>query len=72
MKVVDAPDTGSAIATLRLALDRVFGDPRFFACGSMSASQVADYLWTLVLQGERSLDRLSDSAFERLSVSPPA
>jgi hypothetical protein len=57
----------SAIATLRLALDELFTDPRFFARQSMSAGQVAGYIMTLLRQGERDLDQLKASAFKKFS-----
>ena len=57
----------SAIEILRLALDEVFTDRRFFVRTSMSAFQLADYILSLVLQGERDLDRLKESAFKQMS-----
>jgi hypothetical protein len=54
----------SAIATLRLALDEVFTDHRFFVPRSMSPCQVADHILTLVRQGERDLDCLKASVFQ--------
>jgi hypothetical protein len=64
-----SPCDPSAIAILRLALDEVFTDHRFFARQSMSACQVADYILTLVQQGERDLDLLKASAFEKFSCA---
>ncbi len=51
----------------RLTLDEVFTDHRFFVRKSMSACQVADYILTQVLQGERDLDLLKASAFKKIS-----
>jgi hypothetical protein len=64
--MTDALDNLPAIAVLRLVLDEVFGDPRFFARQSMSASQIADFVMTEVLRGEHDIDRLKASAFERI------
>jgi hypothetical protein len=55
-----------AIAILRLTLDEVFTDHRFFVRKSMSACQVADYILTQVLQGERDLDLLKAPAFKKI------
>jgi hypothetical protein len=65
-------DDPSVIKILRLALDEVFSDRRFFARKSMSACQVADYILTLVSQGERDLDLIKASAFKKLSGDLPA
>lgn len=56
----------SAIEIVRTALDDVFTDQRFFARTSMSACQIAGYILTLVLQGERDLDLLKASVFKKL------
>jgi hypothetical protein len=65
---MDNPATdGSAINVLRLTLDDVFNDPRFLDRKSMSAAQVADYILTLILRGERNRDLLKASAFKKLS-----
>ena len=61
----------SAISILRLALDDVFTDRRFFVRQSMSACEVADYILTLIQQGERDPDILKVSAFEKFSVAQP-
>jgi hypothetical protein len=55
------------VAILRLTLEKVFTDHRFFVRKSMSACQVADYILTQVLQGERDLDLLTASAFKKFS-----
>jgi hypothetical protein len=57
----------SAIEILRLALDEVLTDRRFFVRTSMSACQLAEYILSLVLEGERDLDRLKASAFKQMS-----
>lgn len=56
----------AAIETVRIALDDIFTDQRFFARNSMSASQIADHILTLVLQGERDPNFLKTSAFRKL------
>jgi hypothetical protein len=56
-----------AIEILRLVLDEVFTDRRFFVRTSMSACQLADCILSMVLQGERDLDRLKASAFKQMS-----
>jgi hypothetical protein len=45
----------------------VFTDHRFFVHKSRSACQVADYILTQVLQGERDLDLLKASGFKEFS-----
>jgi hypothetical protein len=64
-------DDGSEIAILRLALDELFTDQRFFIRQSMTAGQVADYILSLVQKGERDLDRLKALAFEKFSCNAP-
>ena len=54
------------VAILRLTLEKVFTDHRFFVRKSMSACQVADYILTQVLQGERDLDLLKAPAFKKI------
>jgi hypothetical protein len=57
----------SMIAILRIALDELFTDRRFFARQSMSAGQVAAYILTQLQQGERDLDLLKASAIRKFS-----
>jgi hypothetical protein len=66
-----SPYDNSAIATLRLALDEVFTDHRFFVRRSMSPCQVADHILTLVRQGERDLDCLKASVFQKFLNAQP-
>jgi hypothetical protein len=63
---------GSAIAILRLVLDELFTDQRFFIRQSMTAGQVADYILNLVQTGESDLGRLKALAFEKFSCTPPS
>jgi hypothetical protein len=72
MRIVNPTHDALAIAILRLTLDEVFSDRRFFDRKSMSACQVADFILTLVLRGERDLDLLKASAFKKLSGALPA
>jgi hypothetical protein len=57
----------STIVLLRTTLDDVFGDHRFFVRKSLSPCQIAQYVLTQILQGERDLDRLKTAAFEQLN-----
>jgi hypothetical protein len=70
--MVNSTNDALAIAILRITLDEVFVDHRFFVRNSMSACQVADFILTLVLRGERDLDLLKASAFKKLSGALPA
>jgi hypothetical protein len=57
----------SAIATLRLTLDELFTDHRFFVRQSMSVGRVAGYILTFLQQGERDLDQLKSLVFKTIS-----
>lgn len=72
MAIDQFPDDASAIGILRLTLDDVFNDRRFIARKSMSACQIADFILTLILQGEHDLARLKASVFTKLSNELPA
>jgi hypothetical protein len=65
--MVNSTNDNSAIAALRITLDELFIDPRFFVRQSMSAGEVAGYILTLLQQGERDLDQLKASAFKKIS-----
>ncbi len=67
----NSSDNTSEIAILRLMLDELFADHRFFVRPSMTAGQVAYYILSLVQKGERDLDRLKALAFEKFSCSQP-
>ena len=56
----------STIATLRRALDEVVRDRRFHHRKSASALEVAEHILALAATGERDLEKLKSSAFERL------
>jgi hypothetical protein len=61
--MVSPSSDNSAIASPRLTLDELFTDQRFFVRESMFACQVAEYILTLVQQGER------DPIFSKLQRS---
>jgi hypothetical protein len=54
------------IATLRRALDEVLFDERFYRRKSASALEVAEHLLAQAAAGERNLEKLKASAFEKL------
>jgi hypothetical protein len=54
------------IAILRRALDDLFTDPRFVNRKSTSALEIAEHLLAQAATGERDLDRLKASAFNKL------
>ncbi len=54
------------IAILRRALDDVFTDRRFLKRRSTSALEIAEHLLAQAAIGERDLDRLKASAFNKL------
>jgi hypothetical protein len=56
----------ATIATLRRALDEVIKDNRFRQRKSHSALEVAEHLLALAAIGERDLERLKASAFQKL------
>lgn len=56
----------STITTLRRALDEVLFDERFYRRKSVSALEIAEHLLGRAAAGERDLERLKASAFERL------
>jgi hypothetical protein len=56
----------STIATLRRALDEVIKDSRFRQRKSASALEIAEHLLAQAAVGERDLERLKASAFQKL------
>ena len=56
----------ATIATLRRALDEVIKDSRFRQRKSHSVLEVAEHLLALAAVGERDLERLKASAFQKL------
>jgi len=55
------------IAILRRAFDDVFTDPRFLNRKSTSALEIAEHLLAQAAIGERDLNRLKASAFNKLT-----
>jgi hypothetical protein len=51
---------------LRRILDDVLSDSRFITQTSISAFQVAEYIWRQTLMGERDFDRIKQSALARV------
>ena len=56
----------ATIATLRRALDEVIKDNRFRQRKSASALEIAEHLLAQAAVGERDLERLKASAFQKL------
>ena len=56
----------ATIATLRRALDEVIKDTRFRQRKSASALEIAEHLLAQAAVGERDLERLKASAFQKL------
>ena len=59
----------ATIATLRRALDEVIRDSRFRQRQQASALEVAEHLLAQAARGERDLERLKASAFQKLISS---
>ena len=57
----------ATIATLRRALDEVLLDERFLRCRAVSALEIAEHLLAKAAIGERDLERLKYSAFQKLA-----
>jgi len=57
----------ATIATLRRALDEVIKDNRFRQRKSASVLEVAEHLLAQAAIGERDLERLKASAFQKLT-----
>src|SRR4030088_344904 len=57
----------ATIAILRRAFDDVFSDPRYFDRRSTSTLEIAEHLLAQAAIGERDLDRLKASAFNKLT-----
>ncbi|MBN8991761.1 MAG: hypothetical protein J0H42_26275 [Rhizobiales bacterium] len=59
----------ATIATLRRALDEVIKDSRFRQRKSTSVLEVAEHLLAQAAIGERDLERLKASAFQKLTAT---
>ena len=62
----------ATIATLRRALDEVIQDSRFRYRKQVSVLEVAEHLLAQAALGERDLERLKASAFQKLIASDPS
>jgi hypothetical protein len=65
--MIDMSYDQSTIATLRRAFDEVLLDGRFYRQNSASALEIAEHLLARAADGERDLERLKSSAFEKLT-----
>ncbi len=61
----DAP----TVAVMRQALSDVVADRRFLTRKSVTPLQVAEHILQQAASGERDLNRLKSSAFEKLSTA---
>jgi hypothetical protein len=61
----DAP----TFAVMRQALNEVVADRRFLVRKSVTPLEVAEHILQQAASGERDLNRLKNSAFERLSAA---
>ncbi len=59
----------STVAVMRQALNEVVADDRFLAHGSVTTLEVAQHILEQAASGERDLDRLKSSAFEKLGAN---
>lgn len=55
------------VAVMRQALNDVVTDRRFLVTKSVTPLEVAEHILKQAASGERDLDRLKSSAFEKLS-----
>jgi hypothetical protein len=61
----DAP----TVAVMRQALNEVIADSRFLVRNSVTPLEVAEHILQQAALGVRDLNRLKNSAFEKLSVA---
>jgi hypothetical protein len=59
----------STVAVMRRALNEVITDRRFLVRKSVTPLEVAEHILQRAASGERDLDRLKCSAFEKLSTA---
>ncbi|MGA2996354.1 hypothetical protein [Bradyrhizobium sp.] len=57
----------STVAMMRQAMNEVVADRRFLICQSVTPLEVAEHILEQAASGERDLDRLKISVFEKLS-----
>jgi hypothetical protein len=58
----------STVALMRQALSEIVTDRRFLARSSVTTLEMAEYILEQAATGERDLNRLKRSAFEKLSA----
>ena len=58
----------STVAVLRQALNEVVADHRFLMRKSVTPLEVAEHILRQAASGERDLNRLKSSAFEKMST----
>jgi hypothetical protein len=59
----------STVAFMRQALGEIVTDRRFLARRSVTTLEIAEYILEQAAAGERDLNRLKRSAFEKLSAA---
>jgi hypothetical protein len=59
----------STVAVMRQALNEVVTDRRFLVRKSVTPLEMAEHILQQAASGERDLNRLNSSAFERLSAA---
>jgi hypothetical protein len=59
----------STVALMRRALNEIVTDRRFLARRSVTTLEVAEHILEQAAAGERDLNRLKSSAFEKLSAA---
>jgi hypothetical protein len=59
----------STVAVLRQALNEVVADRRFLVRKSVTPLEVAEHILQRAASGERDLNRLKSSAFEKLDTA---
>jgi hypothetical protein len=57
----------STVAIMRQAMNEVVADRRFLVRRSVTPLEVAEHILKQAASGERDLNRLKDSAFEKLA-----
>ena len=59
-------DRAQVVSLLRLVLDEVLSDSRFFFQNSISAIELAEHIASQAAGGERDVSRLKKAAFKKL------
>jgi hypothetical protein len=66
---MSTPGDASTVALMRQALNEIVTDCRFLARRSVTTLEVAEHILEQAAAGERDLNRLKRSAFEKLSAA---